>query len=424
MRREPTVPGIGAHVHRNNRTRLTVTLATATLAVAGSLLGLAGPAFAGSGFTPGDLVVEQVGTVGGYNGASGAAPSSASGVVSLWDYSTSGTPSGYVDTFSSTTSTDTTTSHALVDSGTATYNGEISLSADGQYIYVGGYDDNAGVTSITSTTGVPRTVGIAAANGTLDTSTALTKNSSDSSPPNLTANGVNFRTATGTTGGSSSFYSGGDDGLAISPDGATSATSLNADTIHQLNIDGGQLYESTTSAIEQVGTGTPTSGSPTDTNLIASPPSKFEPAGFAFVTVGTATSPNVLYVADTKNNAVEKYLYNGGTMTWVEKGSVTVSNVTGLAASVSGSTVSLYVTNQGDLYGITDSSGATGTLSSTAAVLAAAPTGEAMKGVVLAPVNLNTGNDLPETPFVVFLPLLAVAGLAGYVAVRRRRSIA
>jgi MYXO-CTERM domain-containing protein len=86
--------------------------------------------------------------------------------------------------------------------------------------------------------------------------------------------------------------------------------------------------------------------------------------------------------------------------------------------------VSLYVTNQGDLYGITDSSGATGTLSSTAAVLAAAPTGEAMKGVVLAPVNLNTGNDLPETPFVVFLPLLAVAGLAGYVAVRRRRSIA
>jgi VCBS repeat-containing protein len=329
-----------------------------------------------------------------------------------------------VDTFSSTTSTDTASSHALVDSGTATYNGEISLSADGQYIYVAGYDANAGVASITSSSLVPRTVGIASADGTLDTSTALASNSSDSSPPNLTATGINFRTATGTTGGTPpfSFYSGGDDGLAISPDGVTTGTSLNADTIHQLNIDGGQLYESTTSAIEQVGTGTPTSGSPADTSLIASPPSKFEPAGFAFVTVGTATSPNVLYVADTKNSAVEKYIYNG--TTWVEKGSVTVSNVTGLAASVSGSTVSLYVTNQGDLYGITDSSGATGTLASTATVLAAAPLGESMKGVVLAPVNLNTGNNLPETPFVVFLPLLAVAGLAGYVAVRRRRSIA
>ena len=47
-----------------------------------------------------------------------------------------------------------------------------------------------------------------------------------------------------------------------------------------------------------------------------------------------------------------------------------------------------------------------------------------MKGVVLAPVNLTTGNNLPETPFVVFLPLLAVAGLAGYLAVRRRRDVA
>jgi hypothetical protein len=409
-------------VHRNSRTRLTVTLATASLAVTGSVLGLAGPAFAVSGFTPGDLVVEQVGNVGGYNGVSGAAPTSSSGAVSLWDYSTSGTPSGYVDTFSSTTSTDSSASHALVDSGTATYNGEISLSADGQYIYVGGYDDNAGVASITSSTLVPRTVGIVSAAGTIDTSTALASNSSDGSPPNLTAASINFRSATGTTGGTSSFYSGGDDGLAISPDGATSAASLNTDAIHQLNIDGGQLYESTTSAIDQVGTGTPTSGSPGDTSLIGSPPSKFEPAGFAFVTVGSATSPNVLYVADTKNGAVEKYVFNG--TAWVEKGSVSVSNVTGLAASVSGSTVSLYVTNQGDLYGITDSSGATGTLSSTAAVLAAAPTGESMKGVVLAPVNLTTGNNLPETPFIVFLPLLTVAGLAGYLAVRRRQTVA
>jgi hypothetical protein len=31
---------------------------------------------------------------------------------------------------------------------------------------------------------------------------------------------------------------------------------------------------------------------------------------------------------------------------------------------------------------------------------------------------------LPETPFVLFLPLLAVAGLAGYMAVRRRQSVA
>ena len=186
-------------MHRNSRTRLTVTLATTTVALAGSLVGLAGPAFAGTGFTPGDLVVEQVGAVGG------PAPSSTSAAVSLWDYSTAGTASGYVDTFSSSTSTDTSTSHALVDSGSATYNGEISLSADGQYIYVAGYDDNAGVAKLTSTVGVPRTVGIVSASGTNDTSTALTSNSSDTTPPKLTATGINFRSATGTTGGTVSL---------------------------------------------------------------------------------------------------------------------------------------------------------------------------------------------------------------------------
>jgi MYXO-CTERM domain-containing protein len=393
---------------------MAATLATTTLAVGGSLIGLTSPAFAvtPTSFTPGDLVVERVGTVGG------ATPSSTSAPVSLWDYSTAGTPSGYSVTFPSSTATDSPTSHALVDSGSATYNGAISLSADGQYVYVAGYDDNAGVVSLTSTVGVPRTVGIVSVGGSVDTSTALTANSSDSTPPNLTATGINFRTATGTTGGSSPFYSGGDDGLAISPDGATTATSLDADAIHQLELSDGQLYESTTTAIEQVGTGEPVSGSPTDTALIASPPSKFEPAGFAFATVGSATSPNVLYVADTKNNAVEKYVFNG--TTWVEKGTVTVSGVTGLALSVSGSTVSLYVTNQADLYGITDGSGAAGTLSGTAGVLAAAPTGESMKGVVLLPASPGTGT--PETPFVVLLPGVAALGLAGFVVVRRRRS--
>ncbi len=404
---------------QNRRSRRIVTLALAVAAPMGLLVGLAGPASAGpSGFTPGDVVVEQVGTVGGYNGVSGAAPSSSSGVVSLWDYSTAGTPSGYVDSFPSTTSSDTSTSHALVDSGSATYNGEISLSADGQYIYVSGYDDNTAVTKLTSTVGVPRTVGIVSSSGVIDTSTALTKNSSDTTPPNLTANGVNFRSATGTTGGTSPFYSGGDDGLAISPDGATSATSLNSDGIHQLAIAGGQLYESTATSIDQVGSGIPTSGTPSDATLIAAPPTKFEPAGFALVTVGSATSPNVLYVADTGNGAVEKFVFNG--TTWVLTGSVAVSGVTGLAASVSGSTVNLYVTNQADLFGLVDASGATGTLTSAANILAAAPTGEAMKGVVLAPIDLSTGNNLPESPFIVLLPVLAVAGLAGYVAFRRR----
>jgi MYXO-CTERM domain-containing protein len=63
-------------------------------------------------------------------------------------------------------------------------------------------------------------------------------------------------------------------------------------------------------------------------------------------------------------------------------------------------------------------------MSGTSTLLATAPTGEAFRGVAFAPVSLNTGNGLPETPFIVFLPLLAVAGLAGYLAVRRRQPTA
>ena len=402
---------------RTRRIRTGITLAAVPLAVAGSLIGLTAPAFATpSQFGAGDLVVEQVGTVGG------ATPSSTSALVSLWDYSTAGTPSGFVVTLPSSKSSDTTTSHSLVDSGSATYNGEISLSGDGQDIYVAGYDDNVGTTKLTSTVSDARTVGIVSSTGTIDTSTALTSNSTNGS--GLTASGINFRSATGSTGSEAGAYSGGDDGLQISTDGATSATSLTQDAVHQLLISNNQLYESTTSAIEQIGTGTPTTGTQSDTSLIASPPAKFEPAGFGFATLGSGTAPDTLYVADTGNNAVEKYSFNGST--WVAKGSVTESGVTGIAVSVNAGVASIYCTNQSGLYRVTDSSGAGGTLPSSPlpTTLATAPAGESMKGVVFAAVASPNQGATPEVPFVLALPVLAGVGFAGFIVYRRRRQIA
>ncbi len=410
-------------MRRLRRSRTTVTLAAAALAVGGSLIGLASPAFAiaPTSFTPGDLVVEQVGTVGG------ATPSSTSAPVSLWDYSTAGVPSGYVVTFPSLPSTpDTSTAHSLVESGTATNNGEISLSADGQYLYVPGYDTSVGTASLTHTTGVPRTVGIVSSTGTIDTSTALTGSG-------LTASKVNFRTATGSTGGSGEIYSGGDYGVGISADGATTATSLNSDTVDQLEIVNGQLYESASSGgvynIYKVGTGLPTSGSPTDTPLIASPPAGFSPDGFAFANLGSGSGPDTLYVADNGNNAVEKFSYNG--TTWVLEGSVTVPAVTGIAVSVSSGTADIYVTNgtsssaayNSVLSGLTDGSGSNGTFTSSVTTLANAPTGESFKGVAFAPGTAVPNNgDTPEAPYVLLLPGLAAVALAGYIVLRRRRA--
>ena len=73
--------------------------------------------------------------------------------------------------------------------------------------------------------------------------------------------------------------------------------------------------------IEQVGTGRRPVGSPEGhlSHRVAACRIR-APAGFAFVTSAAGRGPDILYVADNGNNAVEKFSYNG--MTWVLKGSV------------------------------------------------------------------------------------------------------
>lgn len=383
----------------------------ARMAVAGAAAGLlvivlAAPAWAAAGFTQGDLVVYEVGTVGG------ATPSSTSAPASLVDYSTSGTASGFSVALPTA---DSGTTHALTESGSATYDGELTLSGDGTALLATGYDAAPGVASITSATNTPRTVAVVSSTGVVDTSTSLS---------DTTTEGQNFRSATSASG--TSIYTGGGGGIGLVSDGASSDVYLNSDKVHEAQIVDNQLYESTTTAIDQVGTGLPTSGTPTDTPLIASPPSKFEPAEFALVTIGTGSTPNTMYVADTGNNAIEKYSLVSGS--WVESGSVTVDQVTGLTASVSGGVVSVYATGATStsaafdtlLVGIKDNSGLDGSLSgATATTLVTAPTGISFKGVSFAPAAAPA--ETPETPYVLLLPLCAAGAFGGIVVLARRR---
>lgn len=397
---------------RSPRFRKATRLSAVLLTTGGTVLALAAPAFATpTSFTPGDLVVEQVGTAGG------ATPTSTSAPVSLWDYSTAGTPSGFqVDFPNNAPGADTATSHSLVESGTATYDGELTLSADGESLVVPGYDDASGVASLTSASPAPaRTVGIVSPTGTIDTSTSLS---------DATTEGSNFRSATtALTGGL--LYTAGGVGIATATDGGSAATYLNSDNVHQVEIVDGQLYESTTTSIDQVGTGVPVGGSPADT-VLTTGPSKFEPAGFALVTLGSGSTPNTLYVADTGNGAVEKYSDVSGT--WTETGSVAVPQVTGIAVSVSGGVASIYVTNATSssakynsvLSGLTDSSGFDGTFTSSVTTLATAGTGYSFKGVTFAPVS--PGSGAPEVPYAIALPGLAAALLGGGYLVYRRRT--
>ena len=85
-------------------------------------------------FTAGDLVVyETQGT------------SSASQAVSLVDYSTSGTPSGFVVNLPTA---DSGSIHALTESGAALNDSELTDSADGQSLVATGSDASVGVASM------------------------------------------------------------------------------------------------------------------------------------------------------------------------------------------------------------------------------------------------------------------------------------
>jgi hypothetical protein len=320
------------------------------------------------------------------------------------------------------------TTHEFVESGSATNDGDLTLSADGQYLYATGYEDTPGATKLTKAAGIPRVVGIVSSTGAVDTSTAL----SDSQTEGSTSSPNNFRSATGPTGGTSSIYNAGDGGVAVTSDGATSNTFLNTTnpngTPHQVGIYNGNLYMSTTTNIVQVGTGLPTSGSPTLTNLIGTTPSGFDPNGFAFATLGSGSTADTLYVADTGANAVEKYAFNGTSATL--EGSVSVPNPTGIAVSVSGGVASIYVTAAPTgstntwatvLDELTDSSGAGGTLPSgtTVNLLATAGANSSFHGLAWAPVAPPTG--APEAPYAVALPVIGLVLFGGaYVTYRRR----
>jgi hypothetical protein len=376
------------------------------------LFALSAPAWsAPTSFTPGDLVVYEVGTSGG------AAPSSTSGPVSLVDYSTGGVPSGFI---AALPTVDSSPNHALTDSGSATYDGELTLSSDGTALIATGYDAPSGTAKITSAKSTPRTVAVVPASGVADTSTALS---------DATTEGNNFRSATSVSG--ASLYTGDGNGIGLANDGATSASYLDADNVHEVQIVDNQLYVSTTTAIDQVGTGLPTAASPTETPLIATPPANFEPAQFALVTIGSGSTPNTLYVADTGNNAIEKFSLVSGV--WSLTGSVAAPLVTGLTASVTSGVANIFATDASSttgsfnnlLVGITDSSGFDGSLAgATVSTLVTAPTGVSFKGLAFAPVPSTPPAATPEVGSILLLPLCATALGGGVVVLRRRRSVA
>jgi hypothetical protein len=322
-------------------------------------------------FTPGNLVIYRVGD--GTNALSSAATA-----AFLDEY----TPAGvFVQSIALPTAVNGA-NRRLTASGTATSEGFISRSTDGNYLVFAGYDAALGTASITTSTSatVNRVIGRVGVSGVVDTTTALTDAISGGNPRGVSSTNGTDLWLTGTSSGG---------GIRHALFGATTSTSLatTPTNLRAVGIFGGQLYVSTQSGafrLATVGTGTPTTAGQTITNLPGLPTSTGSPYAFYFADLDAGVAGvDTLYYADDGGN-VNKWSLVAGT--WVAAGTAALGTVRGLTGSTSGSTVTLYLTNGSTFQTLTDPTGYNASMTATPVSLANAPANTAFRGIAFAPV--------------------------------------
>ena len=367
-------------------------------------------------FVPGNLVVSQIGD------GSGILTSAAQSVF-LDQFTATGVAVNSLALPTADSPTGTAT-HALTDSGTASSDGMLTLSTDGQYLTYQGYDATPGVLSVagTASAATARVVAVVSSAGVIDTTTALNS---------YTGNNIRSSALSGTT-----LYLGGSDsgtapyGVRSATIGGTASTGLesNQSSITSVNLFGGSVYASTSTKTTDGGgaSGGTLKGvfvvngaSPAKLSLVASDAAG-NPADFFFA------DANTLYLADSSTTAsgggLQKYTKSGGTF------SLAYTLTSGLTAGLRGLT-GITVGGVTTLYAIDASEGTGGVggnklvavtdagATSAFVTLATAGTNEVFRGVDFAPVAAIA--SAPEPSGMVALAI--GAGVLGLMVARRRK---
>jgi hypothetical protein len=354
--------------------------------------------------TPGHLVVVRAG-----DGA--AALGSASTAAFLEEFTTAGAP---VQTIALPTAS-VGPNLPVTLSGSATSEGFVTQTGDGNYLLVAGYGIAPGTASVGGTTSaaVNRVIARIDLAGAIDSTTALTD----------AHNAGSIRSAV-SVDGNSFWTSGAGNTLAGTNRGMTYVAALGATTSVQVpatltngrvaGIHDGQLYLSTaaggTFGVCTIGSGLPTTSGQTSTLL----------NGFAFVT-GTGTISQydfwfadavTLYVSDDRTAAngggIQKWVDVAGTWTW----QYTLSPGTGcrgLSGIVDENGTRLFattaVTSANALVTVLDTGAG-----SSFSTLATAPTNTAFRGVqfVRTPYSIATGGT--DCPTSIGVPTIGTTG--------------
>ena len=270
---------------------------------------------AAQALTPGNIVVLRVGD-------GSTALSSAAAQVSLIEYSTAGAATGNILNFPSGA-----TGVRLTQSGSATSEGHISVSQDGNYITVAGYDAPAATTGVASGTDNLTIGTVPVANiGTYTTNHQFLRTSAYT--------GNNFRSVVTSNGTSywGSGPSGGSGGVRfMNTTGAPVAgtqVSATVQNTRDVQIFGNQLYVSSNSStfrVCTVGTGLPTTTGNTIANLPgANIASLTDPYTFVMFDRNPAILGfDALYVANNGTGAgtgVIKFYFDG--TNWINAGEI------------------------------------------------------------------------------------------------------
>ena len=289
-----------------------------------------------------------------------------------------------------------TGNYPLIAGGTAPSEGFLSLSTNGRCLVLTGYGTNLGGAALSGTAAasVPRVVGVVGYDGSVDTTTALGDFSSGGNPRSaVTTDGTNLWVA-GTSSGSSG-------GVRFTARGGTNSTRLLSaavDNARQVGSFGGQMYVSSGSSSNRIGT--VGSGMPVVLTVFQN---------LSGISTNTSKSPYAFFLADLNGDGTNDTAYvadddstSGGVLKYALVGDVWLAcGVAGTAGDAyrgvtgytTGSSVTLFVTRKGgsgstgggELAILTDSSGYNGTLSGSPSLLATAASKTAFRGVALAP---------------------------------------
>lgn len=324
-------------------------------------------------FAPGNLVVVRVGD-------GSAALSNAATAAFLDEY----TPAGVLVQSVPLPTVPSGPNRALTNSGTATSEGFLNLSADGHYLLCAGYDAAPGTAAIAGTTSalVNRVIARIDLNGNINTTTALNNAFSAGNPRSASSDDGTDLWAAGSVGGIQYATLGGTTAVALN---ATAPTNNRV-----VQVVGGQLYCSSASGafqgVSTVGTGLPTTPGQTIT-ILPGFPTAAGPSSYDYF----FADANTLYVADDRTTiagGIQKWTFSGGT--WTQQYTLnlgTPSGCRGLTGTVSGGVATLYATTtftnpsgNTQLVTVTDTGAG-----STVSVIATALANTAMRGVRLIP---------------------------------------